>query len=115
MTQPPSPLATPVAWNRVADDYAADIVPHFEKYAADALRLAGVAPGARVLDEAAQVRERIHVHRDSPVSEGAPPRQPHQAVLLRRDALLCDRGSQHVTQQRLPRRGRVRTGARRCV
>ncbi|WP_437552563.1 methyltransferase domain-containing protein [Sorangium sp. So ce367] len=53
MTQPPSPLATPVAWNMVADDYAADIVPHFEKYAADALRLAGVGPGARVIDVAA--------------------------------------------------------------
>lgn len=53
MTQPPSPLAIPVAWNMVADDYAADIVPYFEKYAADALRLAGVGPGARVLDVAA--------------------------------------------------------------
>lgn len=53
MTQPPSPLATPVAWNLVAADYAADIVPHFEKYAADALRLAGVTQGARVLDVAA--------------------------------------------------------------
>ncbi|WP_434042914.1 MULTISPECIES: SDR family NAD(P)-dependent oxidoreductase [Sorangium] len=41
--------------------------------------------------------------------------QPHQAVLLRLDALVCDRGAQHVTQQRLPRRGMVRTGARRCV
>ncbi|WP_437839359.1 class I SAM-dependent methyltransferase [Sorangium sp. So ce1153] len=53
MTQPPSPLATPVAWDMVADDYAVDIVPHFEKYAADALRLADVEPGARVLDVAA--------------------------------------------------------------
>ncbi|XXU29315.1 hypothetical protein WMF36_09600 [Sorangium sp. So ce887] len=65
--------------------------------------------------EAAQERERIHVHRDSPVSEGALEREPHQAVLLRLDALVCDRGSQHVAQQRLPRRGMVRTGARRCV
>ncbi|WP_438029245.1 class I SAM-dependent methyltransferase [Sorangium sp. So ce233] len=53
MTQPPSPLATPIAWNMVAADYAVDIVPHFEKYAADALRLADVGPGARVLDVAA--------------------------------------------------------------
>ncbi|WP_434047159.1 MULTISPECIES: class I SAM-dependent methyltransferase [Sorangium] len=53
MTQPPSPLATPVAWDMVAAEYAVDTVPHFEKYAADALRLAGVGPGARVLDVAA--------------------------------------------------------------
>ncbi|WP_437602545.1 class I SAM-dependent methyltransferase [Sorangium sp. So ce590] len=53
MTQPTSPLAIPVAWDMVAEDYAVDLVPHFEKYAADALRLAGIGPGARVLDVAA--------------------------------------------------------------
>ncbi|WP_438001121.1 methyltransferase domain-containing protein [Sorangium sp. So ce185] len=53
MTQPPSPLATPVAWEMVAGDYAVDVVPHFERYAADALRLAAIGPGARVLDVAA--------------------------------------------------------------
>ncbi|WP_438028531.1 hypothetical protein [Sorangium sp. So ce233] len=31
--------------------------------------------------EAAQERERIHVHRDSPVSEGALEREPRQAVI----------------------------------
>ncbi|WP_437281628.1 methyltransferase domain-containing protein [Sorangium sp. So ce375] len=53
MTQPPSPLATPAAWNLVAGDYATDVLPLFERYSADALRLAGLAPGARVLDVAA--------------------------------------------------------------
>ncbi|WP_437878131.1 class I SAM-dependent methyltransferase [Sorangium sp. So ce513] len=53
MTQPASPLATPVAWDMVAADYVVDLVPHFEKYAAEALRLADIGPGARVLDVAA--------------------------------------------------------------
>lgn len=53
MSQPSNPLATPDAWNLVADDYADEIVPHFEKYAADALRLAAVTKGERLLDIAA--------------------------------------------------------------
>jgi hypothetical protein len=65
--------------------------------------------------EPTQQRERIHVHCDRPVGEGALERQPHQPVLLKRGAFLGDRGSQHVAQQRLPRRGMVRTGARRRV
>jgi hypothetical protein len=58
--------------------------------------------------EAAQERERSHVHRDSPVSEGALEREPHQAVLLRLDALLCDRGSQHVLMIAAIRGGSVK-------
>lgn len=53
MTQPPGPLATPLAWDLVAEDYATEIVPQFEKYAIDALRLAKAAEGDRVLDVAA--------------------------------------------------------------
>jgi SAM-dependent methyltransferase len=48
-----SPLSTPAPWNLVAADYAADLAPIFSGYAADALRLAQLAPGARVLDVAA--------------------------------------------------------------
>src|SRR5450432_3119559 len=47
------PLAEPLAWNLVSKDYAIEVVPQFERYAADALRVSGVRPGARVLDVAA--------------------------------------------------------------
>lgn len=50
---PASPLSRPEAWNAVADGYAEDLVPLFAAYAADALRLAGLPAGARVLDVAA--------------------------------------------------------------
>jgi SAM-dependent methyltransferase len=49
---PPSPLATPDAWDLVSDGYVTEIVPTFERYADDALRLAGVRPGDRVVDVA---------------------------------------------------------------
>jgi ubiquinone/menaquinone biosynthesis C-methylase UbiE len=54
MSQPAGPLATPLPWDLVASDYAGEIVPHFERYARDAIRLAlGVgARGARILDVA---------------------------------------------------------------
>lgn len=48
-----SPLARPDVWNAVAAGYADDLVPLFAQYAADALRLADVAAGQRVLDVAA--------------------------------------------------------------
>jgi ubiquinone/menaquinone biosynthesis C-methylase UbiE len=48
-----SPLSTPAPWNLVAADYAEELVPVFSNFAADALRLAQLAPGARVLDVAA--------------------------------------------------------------
>jgi ubiquinone/menaquinone biosynthesis C-methylase UbiE len=47
------PLAEPLAWNLVARDYALEVVPQFEKYASDALRIANIRAGARVLDVAA--------------------------------------------------------------
>jgi ubiquinone/menaquinone biosynthesis C-methylase UbiE len=53
MTAPSSPLATPMAWDLVAEGYTIDIVPLLEKFAEDALRMAAVAPGERVLDVAA--------------------------------------------------------------
>lgn len=46
----PSPLATPLPWDLVADDYTAEVMPHFERYAAEALRLAELRPGQRVVD-----------------------------------------------------------------
>jgi SAM-dependent methyltransferase len=52
MTAPPSPLATPLPWNLVSSAYDADIRPQFELFAADALRLANVAPGQTVADVA---------------------------------------------------------------
>jgi ubiquinone/menaquinone biosynthesis C-methylase UbiE len=53
MTMPRGPLAEPLPWNLVARDYAIEVVPQFEKFAADALRLAELRPAARVLDVAA--------------------------------------------------------------
>jgi SAM-dependent methyltransferase len=49
---PPSPLGTPAPWELVADAYAVDLIAEFEGYAADALRLANLPPGARVVDVA---------------------------------------------------------------
>jgi ubiquinone/menaquinone biosynthesis C-methylase UbiE len=51
MTQP-SPLATPETWNFVASAYEAEVVPQLEHFAQEALRLAGVPAGSRVLDVA---------------------------------------------------------------
>lgn len=48
-----SPLALPLAWDLVADAYAAEVVPLFEQAAERALALAEVGPGTRVLDVAA--------------------------------------------------------------
>ncbi len=48
-----SPLATPGPWELVVDGYTDINVPHFERYAADALRLAGLRSGEHVLDVAA--------------------------------------------------------------
>src|SRR5258708_151159 len=52
MTAPPSPLATPAPWNLVSSAYEIDIRPQFERFAADALRLAGVTSGQLVADVA---------------------------------------------------------------
>src|SRR5687768_15750521 len=49
---PPSPLATPEPWDLVSGAYAEEIVPQFELFAADALRLADVKAGSKVLDVA---------------------------------------------------------------
>ncbi len=49
---PPSPLATPHPWNLVSAEYAREIVPEFEQYAAEALRLAAPAKGAPIVDVA---------------------------------------------------------------
>lgn len=50
--QPPSPLATPLAWNLVAPAYAAELLPMFETYARVALRLAAPPPRGRLVDVA---------------------------------------------------------------
>jgi len=52
-TPPPSPLATPEPWDLVSDDYTAELLPMFELFTRDALALASVRPGTRVLDVAA--------------------------------------------------------------
>ncbi|MBC8070736.1 MAG: methyltransferase domain-containing protein [Deltaproteobacteria bacterium] len=45
-------LATPAAWDLVAPAYAAELVSQLASYAEDALRLANVEHGARILDVA---------------------------------------------------------------
>lgn len=42
----------PRLWNAVAEGYSREIAPHFAKYGEDALLLAGVGPGSRVIDVA---------------------------------------------------------------
>ena len=51
-TPPPSPLATAEPWDLVAGEYAHEVVPIFETFAKEALRLANVAQGMRVVDVA---------------------------------------------------------------
>lgn len=53
MTNPPAnPLAVAEPWDLVADAYTADIVPQFELFAADAIRLALLPPSPRIVDVA---------------------------------------------------------------
>lgn len=52
MTQAPSPLSEPFVWNLVTDGYVSENVPHFTRYATDALRIAGVGPDMRIGDVA---------------------------------------------------------------
>ena len=52
MTTETNPLADPTSWNLMADDYLAEVVPHFERYAADAIRLAAPSVSARIADVA---------------------------------------------------------------
>src|SRR5262245_7747216 len=47
-----SPLSTPIPWDLVADEYALDVVPLFERFADAALDLAAPLEGRRVLDVA---------------------------------------------------------------
>ena len=47
-----SAMLRPAAWDRVAHHYAEVVATHLEHYAADALTLAGVVAGERVLDVA---------------------------------------------------------------
>jgi SAM-dependent methyltransferase len=49
----PSPLSTAEPWNLVADAYSTEALPVFEKFARDALALAELPPGARIVDVAA--------------------------------------------------------------
>lgn len=48
-----NPLSLPGAWNEVAEGYAAELLPVFELYSADALALAKLPPRASVIDVAA--------------------------------------------------------------
>lgn len=49
----PSPLATPNAWDLVAENYTTELLPLFSLYAQDALDLARLPENAQVLDVAA--------------------------------------------------------------
>jgi SAM-dependent methyltransferase len=48
----PEPMFVPRTWNLVAPGYAAEVVPMFSQFAADALELGRLASGERVLDVA---------------------------------------------------------------
>lgn len=48
----PASMSVPRTWNLVAPGYAAEIAPSFSRFAEDALQLAHLAPGERVLDVA---------------------------------------------------------------
>jgi SAM-dependent methyltransferase len=48
-----SPLALPEAWELIASGYERDVVPIFRPFVEEALRLAALAPGARIVDVAA--------------------------------------------------------------
>jgi len=52
MSAPPSPLASPMPWDLVSAAYAEEVVPMFERYARDALRLANVESGQHIVDVA---------------------------------------------------------------
>lgn len=47
-----NPMTNPLAWNLVAEAYAAEVTPVFEAFASDALRLAGLQVGWRIVDVA---------------------------------------------------------------
>jgi ubiquinone/menaquinone biosynthesis C-methylase UbiE len=48
-----SPLSLASTWDLVAEDYTVEVAPAFEYFAREALRLAAVAPGMRIVDVAA--------------------------------------------------------------
>ncbi len=52
MSRPPNSLAAPRLWNVVAEGYSLEVAPHFARYGEDALLLAGVCSGSRVIDVA---------------------------------------------------------------
>jgi SAM-dependent methyltransferase len=47
-----SPMATPLPWDLVSAAYNAEVVPRFEHYARDAMKLAAAPAGSRVVDVA---------------------------------------------------------------
>jgi SAM-dependent methyltransferase len=47
-----SPLAVPMPWDLVSSAYAEEVVPLFEAFSREALRLAAPAPGSRIIDVA---------------------------------------------------------------
>ena len=49
---PPSPLAAPGPWDLVSSAYATEVVPTFEPFAREALRLAAPPSGSRIVDVA---------------------------------------------------------------
>jgi ubiquinone/menaquinone biosynthesis C-methylase UbiE len=52
MTEPASPLAQPHPWDLVSGAYAEEVVPLFEKFSFEALRLAEVREGQQIVDVA---------------------------------------------------------------
>jgi SAM-dependent methyltransferase len=52
MSKPGGPLAAAATWDLVADSYTQHIVPVFENYAREALKLAAVPPASEIVDVA---------------------------------------------------------------
>jgi 2-polyprenyl-3-methyl-5-hydroxy-6-metoxy-1,4-benzoquinol methylase len=49
---PKNPLGSAEAWDMVAEAYAAELIPMFEMFSAEALKLAGVTSGMKIVDVA---------------------------------------------------------------
>ena len=85
MTQP-SPFATPMPWDLVASAYEAEVLPTFQHFAEEALRLAAPPPGARLADVACGPGTLAHVAASRGHTVDALDFSPEMIALLDRSA-----------------------------
>lgn len=97
MTSAPSPLAEPLPWNLVSGDYAKEVTPQFELYAADALRFAGPPAQGRVLDVACGPGTLSLLAAKQATSVDALDFAPDMVALL--DARIAEAGVRNVTSR----------------